>query len=229
MHIRIDLTLVLILFSLSIAGQELNKKPDTGWPFLFEEFSECSVLSTFAGTNKITANFNLLNGEIQFLNNENLLTLVNKKSIVKVSFKKYTFVPFNEAYYMQLNRHNKFNLYKKIYGNSFDISESANDYGKPGSSASKQNTSGINIVQGRNNSYTTFDNDENGKAFRILKRFYFTGPENSKSLIPLNKRALNRYLRDNKKTVAVYIKNNKIRFKNEPDLIKLFSFINSLN
>ncbi|HYQ55976.1 MAG TPA: hypothetical protein VEP89_01430, partial [Draconibacterium sp.] len=186
----ITMLLVLLVVAFSAKSQQRTENPNSNWPYLFEEFSPCTIVHKDGNITKVNANYNLLNEKIQFSDKGNIMNISNPNDISEVAFSDLNMVFINNSYYVKINdEEDQINVYESIKGNMNDLMENKGAYGSSTTTASTTQSMDIDI--GGINSMDVrmlWDAKTEGKKFRVNYRYYFS--MGNKELNPLKKNQL---------------------------------------
>ncbi len=226
---KIFIFLLFILHSLIIYGQDdeaiIVKKGTTlldyvspSERYLYPEFITGKVVfneKTYLG---IRLNYHYLNGEIEFLNNTDTMTIVDKKDLKSVIIAEDTFF-YDDGYIQQIKSgHPVIGLKEAI---EFKDYIKKDGVGSASSAGSNRSYSSITASGGVHK--LTADAD---LIFRRTKVFYILMPDGDFDL--LNKKNICKLFPKNKEEIKSYLKSNNIKFDSEMDVLKLTEYLESL-
>lgn len=226
--------LLLSCFIVLICGQLLNaqttnitEKPTTNWPFFFNDFVDAKVFLN-DGLEKYTEtkiNVNFFSGEVQYLDaSKTIHILENKDDVKEINVQDgMNFVFVDEFAQLLVSKNDKYMLTKRFKGKMSDVEESSGAYG---STTQSQAVDAINqkLIGGVTNfNYPSmFETRNEGTSFEPEVKYFLSGTDFS---ITMSKRGLTKHFKPDAKKISSYIKEEKISFKDEQDLIKLLLYI----
>ncbi len=223
----------LIFSTLSFAQSiEINDNPKSSWPYYFKEFVPAQIyLQTEDNTSTQTkVNINLFTGELQYVDNSNTIRILENiddvKSIHVADDMNFVFVDgFVQKVIAQSS--NNYAITKRTKGILTDLEDDSGAYG------SSTTTSAVDkiydkLIGGLNNfNYASLmKTKEDGVSFDPEIKYFFTKGEESFILTKNNlKEGFNE---DQAKKISSFLKKEKIKLKDESDLVRLLVYIASL-
>jgi len=204
------------------SGEDLTKKTSTQMQYLFPEFTNGTVyyLGSPNGNGKL--NYNMLLGEMQFLENDEVLALANVKSVIVVTIDNRKFYPFNEKEFVEeLLSTNKGQLRVRRKGNVAQHSKKA-AYGGSSSTSSITSYSSIN----RDGQYYALTVKED--IMITLNNFYYLVDANGKYIMIKNLKTFTKQFPEHKAQIEAFVKEHNIRIDNENDLKSLLEYCSKL-
>ena len=219
----------LILWSIFLYGQDdkpiIVKKGTTlldyvspSERYLYTEFTTGKVLFKTIVYRGITLNYDYLNGEIEFLQNSDTLTIIDKKDLKSIIIAEDTFF-YDNGYILQIKSgHPKIGLKESI-----EFKDYIKKDGIGSSSSAGANTSYSSITSGGGLHKLTADVD---LIYRRTKVFYILSPEGDFDLYI--KKNVFKMFPKNKEKIKSFLKSNNIKFDSEEDLLKLAKFLEAL-
>ena len=205
------------------SGEDLSSKVSTNMRYLLPDFTDGQVFfkNSFLSTGKL--NYNVLVGEMQFLENDEVRALETKDiSVVKIDdrlFFPYRGNEFSEellsAYPYKLRVRSKGNI---------------SPFAKKGAYGTTSSTSSIT-------SYSSISSQD-GQMYNLsveedvlvsVRYFYYLVGENGKYLQIANTKTFTKQFPAFSKQIEAFVKENKIRFDNVDDLKKLLVYCSELN
>ena len=222
--------LLLALFSVCVSaqkreiveaasGEDLSKKASTQIQFLFPEFTNGEVyyVGTPKGNGKL--NYNMLLGEMQFLENGKVLALANVSDVAVVNIDNRKFYPFNDKEFTEeLLSTGKWKLRVRRKGN-------AASHSKRGAYGGYSSTSSIT-------SYSSIDSDSRQHELSVIENvlislncFYYLVGTNGKYVLIRNLKTFTKQFPAHRAQIEAFVKEHNIKFDNENDLKKLLEYI----
>lgn len=217
MRIRF-LVFSMIVLSSSLMAQ--NYEPTTKWPYLYKDFSNGVVY--FADNSKVNASVNvhLLQSTLHYLKGE-MIYQVEPKDLVRVEIGNEYFIYIDN----QLSRVIKSsgnNLLTSLTVGDFDaLLKPTGAYGISTSVSATRDLSSLEIGGLANmNHRQMLVEKEDGKSLPVKQEYLFVieGKAISASKKNLEKSLVGKY----KENLDNYLKSNKMKWKDESQLIKLF-------
>jgi hypothetical protein len=201
-------------------GTTLLDYVSTSERYLYPEFKTGKVVFNEKSYLGIKLNYHYLNGEIEFLNNTDTMTIVDKKDLKSVIIAEDTFFYDNGYIYLIKSGHPTIGLKE-----SFEFKDyiKKDGYGSSTSSAGS-NISYTSITAGGGVHRLTADED---LIFRRTKTFYILMPDGDFDLF--NKKNICKLFSKNKEEIKSYLKSNNIKFDSQEDVVKLAEYLESLN
>jgi len=206
----------------AVSGEDISKKVSTQFQFLFPEFTDGEVL--FYGLPKSSGklNYNMLIGEMQFVNNNEILALANFNNVAYVKIENRKFFPFkNNEFVEELMLTPRCQLMVRYAGKVAPHSKKV-AYG--GSSSTSSVTSYSSI--GSNNRQHDISVVEN--VLVTVDYFYYLLGTNGKYTIVRNVKAFTKMFPEHKTKIETYVKEHKIRFNSKEELKSLLEYCTNL-
>lgn len=186
--------------------------------YLYPEFKKGKVVfneKTYLG---IKLNYHYLNGEIEFLNQTDTMTIVDKKELKSVIIAEDTFF-YDGGYILQLKSgHPTIGLKESIEFKDYIKKDGVGSTSSAGSSKSYSS-----VTTGGGVHKLTADAD---LIFRRTKTFYILMPDGDFDLF--NKKNICKLFSKNKEEIKSYLKSNNIKFDSQDDVLKLAEYLESL-
>ena len=209
-----------------LKGLAQNWSPTTNWPYLFKDFQQAVVYTTAGQTEKtIEANIHLEHSTLHYVNKE-MVMAADTKGIVKVAMDNRTFIFMNGELVELIHTEGTNALVKRVLLDEKKFnSASTGAYGmKMETSASREMATiqrgGIILSQMKTE-------QEGGKVFPI-RTDYFLLLEDGKKIVKATKRDIEKSLTEKgQKDFKAFMKQYKIKWKDESSLIKVLQFFNS--
>ena len=206
----------------SVTNEDMSSRISTQMRFIFPEFTDGLVFFHTSSFSSGKLNYNMLVGEMQFLNNEEVLAL-NARDIAAVNINNRQFFPFKgNEFTEELLSTDKFNLRVRRKGN-------VAPYAKKGAYGTSSSTSSIT-------SYTSMSGD--GRMYDLavaediivsVRYYYYLVGNNGKYIQISNVRTFTRQFPAFRKQIEEYVKENKLRFDNAEDLKHLLEYCSGLS
>jgi len=183
--------------------------------YLYPEFTTGMVLFKTMVYRGIKLNYDYMNGEIEFLQNSDTLTIVDKKDLKSIIIAEDTFF-YDNGYILQI----KSGPPKIGLKESIEFREYLKKDGYGGGGAAGARTSYTSMSTAGPAHKLTADED---LVFIRTKMYYILSPEGECDLY--NKKNVCKMFPKNKEKIKSFLKSNNIKFDSEEDLLKLAEFL----
>jgi len=203
------------------SGEDLSQKASARMQFLFPEFTQGDVYyNGYKGNGKL--NYNMLLGEMQFLENNQVLALANVKDVIVVNISNRKFYPFNDKEFTEeLMSTGNYHLRVRRKGN-------AAQYSKKGAYGTTSSTSSITSYSSIVSDGRQFDLSVIEEVLISLNCFYYLVGTNGKHILIKNIKTFTKQFSAYRSHVEEFAKNNNTRFDHEDDLKALLKFCSKL-
>jgi len=201
------------------SGEDLSKKASTQIQFLFPEFTDGDVfyIGMPKGCGKL--NYNMLLGEMQFLEKDKVLALANVRDVVFVTINNRKFYPFNDKEFTEeLMSTGNWKLRVRRKGN-------AASHSKRGAYGTYSSTSSIT-------SFSSIDSDNRQFELSVIENvlislncFYYLVGTNGKYVLIRNIKTFTKQFPEHSTQIEAFVKEHNIKFDNENDLKRLLEYI----
>ncbi len=212
-------TVFISIFSFCNAQESIQDKPTSNWPYLFPDFQNAKIIYKTGEISSSTINYHLLNEELQFIKNDMVFVAENLDEIDRVVCNNgFIFIYVDNKFYQLLGEGN-IKLGKSYKGNINDLYETEGAYGTSTASSSvkKENSIYIGGMPGVN--FKNLENDkQGGDIFSINTKRVFI--KNGK-VVNATKKNLYSLMPEEKKKINNLIKESKLKFNKDEDVIKL--------
>ena len=205
------------------SGDDLTKKASTRMQYLFPEFINGDVyyLGSPKGSGKL--NYNMLLGEMQFLENDEVLSLANVKNVIVVAIDNRKFYPFGEKEFAEeLLSTNIGKLWVRRKGNVIQHSKKE-AYGTSSSTSATTSYSSINS-DGQQYKLSVREN-----VMITLNCYYYLVDANGKHVLIRNQKTFTKQFPEHKTQIETFVRDHHIRFDNEDDLKSLLEYCSELH
>ena len=203
------------------SGDDLSQKVSTHIQFLFSEFTNGVVyLKGYKSSAKL--NYNMLLGEMQFLENGQVLSLANLSDVIMVNINNRRFYPFNNSEFAEeLMSTGKYQLRVRRKGN-------VGQHSKKGAYGMDSATSSITSYSSMSSQNQQYELTVSEKVLVSLNYFYYLVGTNGKYTLIKNAKTFTKQFSAYRTQIETFVKENKIRFNNEDDLKALLDFCSKL-
>ena len=199
------------------SGEDISQKISAQMQYLFPEFTNGDVF--FKGHKSSgQLNYNMLLGEMHFLENNQVLTLSNVRDVMVAQIDNRRFYPYNSKEFTEeLMAAGNYQLRVRRKGNMAQHSKKG-AYGGDTSTSSITSYSSINS-DNRQHSLTVQE-----KVLISLNYHYYLVGANGKHTLIKNVKTFTKQFPANRQQIEDFVKNQNIRFNNEDDLRALLEF-----
>ena len=198
--------------------------------YLFPEFTNGNVFYKDK-TTKGMLNYNILLGEMQFVQNDQLFSLDNVNNVLQVVINKRKFYPFKgDEFAEEIFLNEKYSLRVRYKGNM-------TLYGKKGGyglTSPAGSITTINRLAQTNENNTVSVNkfqkisEKNEDMIITVDYFYYLVGSNGKYIMIKNKSTFAKLFKEKKIQIESFIKEHNIRMNNREDLIRLLEYSTNL-
>ena len=186
--------------------------------YLYPGFMTGRIIFNHNAYSERKLNYNYLNGEIEFLQGSDTLSIANKKDIKLIIVKEDTFY-YDKEYIQQIRSD-----YPKVGVREFIELKEIRKKDSYGVSSSGSSRISYNTLPSDGNSYRL--RTSNDMVFKRT-RVYYLSTSWSGFLLFTRKNVMLLYPGD-KKRIKSYLKSNRIKFESEDDLFKLTDYLGTL-
>ena len=203
------------------SGDDLSQKVSTQFQFLFPEFTNGDVFyKGNKGSGKL--NYNMLLGEMQFLENGQILALANVRDVVMLNIENRRFYPFNDKEFTEeLKSTGKYQLRVRRKGN-------VAQHSRKGAYGMDSSTSAISSYSSINSGNRQYDLTVAEKVLITLNHFYYLVGPNGKHVLIKNVKTFTKQFPQYRAQIEAFAKAQRIQFDNEDDLKSLLDFCSKL-
>lgn len=202
--------------------------------YLFPEFTNGSVFYKEMST-KGKLNYNILLGEMQFVQNDQLFSLDNVQNVFQVVIDQRKFFPFKgDEFTEEIYSNERYGLRVRYKGN-------LTTYGKKGGYGMTSPAGSISTVTVAvmNNAMSNNDNTVAVNKFQKVDQmkedmiitvdyFYYLVGSNGKYVMIKNKNTFTKLFKEHQLQIETFIKEHNVRMNNREDLIKLLEYSTNL-
>jgi len=203
------------------SGEDLTKKVSTQVQYLFPEFTTGDVYyKRQNGKGKL--NYNMLIGEMQFLEGDQVMSLANVRDVVVLNIDNRRFYPFNDKEFTEeLMSTGKYQLRVRRKG-------SVAQHSKKGAYGMDTSTSAITSYSSINSDNHQYNLSIEGKVLITVNYFYYIVGTNGKHTLIKNSKTFTKLFPAYSAQIEAFVKENRTRFDNEDDLKALLEFCSKL-
>jgi hypothetical protein len=163
-------------------------------------------------------NYNFLLGDMEYIQAADTLSIANPSEILLIAFAADTF--FYQAGYLEIIREGPI---KVAVRQSLSLKEvmKRDSYG---SSSSNSSTDSFSSIETAGKTYKLVSNQD--RVFEKTVQYFIANT--SGSFVPFNKKKVLQLFPEKKEIIQEYLKNNKIDFKSQNDLLQFAVFLEGL-
>ena len=204
------------------SGEDLNKKVSTQMQYLFPEFTDGYVFYTGLPRSSGKLNYNILLGEMQFMDAENkILALDNVPEIQIISIGSRKFYPYdNKEFVEELLVAGKIQLQIRRRGN-------VASHSKKGAYGMTSSTSAISSYRNIDGVDRTYNLAVVENVMITLNQFYYLVINNKRIQIK-NRKTFLKQFPQHKIQIETFVNERSIRFDSEEDLKILVKYCSTL-
>jgi len=185
--------------------------------YLYPEFTAGQVIFRQPAYSERKLNYNILNGEIEFIQGHDTLSIANTEDVKLVVIQEDTFY-YNDVFIKQIR-----GGYPKVgVRDIFELKEvlKKDSYGVSSSGSSRIS---FNALPADGNIYKLKGNHD--MVFERIREYYISTPWSG--FISFNKKNVFLLYPGEKKQIKSYLKSNKVKFETEAELLGLAEFLAS--
>ena len=200
------------------SGEDLSQKVSGQMQFLFSDFTNGDVhYKKYKGSGKL--NYNMLLGEMQFMENGQVMALANVKDVVVVNINNRKFYPYNDKEFTEeLLSSGKYQLRVRRRGN-------VAQYSKKGAYGMDSSTSAISSYSSINSDNRQYNLTVEEKVLVSLNHLYYLVGANGKYVLIKNVKTFTKQFPTQRSQIEAFVKEHQTRFDNEDDLMALFRIL----
>ena len=204
------------------SSKELSEKVSTHLQYLFSEFTIGEVYFQNAPKGSGMLNYNMLIGEMQFMDNNEVMALADVKNIAMVNINDRKFYPFNSREFTEeLLSTDLAQLRVRRKGNIAP-------HAKKGAYGTSSSTSSITSYSSINSGERQYDLSITSDVLISLRQFYYLVGSNGKYTQIKNVKTFTKQFPANSGQIEAFAKEHKTRFDVEEDLKALLLYCNEL-
>jgi hypothetical protein len=186
--------------------------------YRYPNFTDGKVISKYGKIIPGKLNYNLLSGEMQFIQLADTLSLSNTKDLKSVVVSQDTFYYHNG--YMELIRYGKFKVFSKQSIEIKDIQKEG-AFGTINRSAASESY-GYMLTDGNSVNLVVREDI----VLQKTTDYFYSTPENE--FVRFNKKNIINILPGKEDVIKKYLKSNKINFESREDILRLADFVGNL-
>ena len=199
-------------------GEDLSGKVSDQMKYLFPEFTTGDVYYFDIPKSKGKLNYNMLLGEMQFLENDQIFTLANVNNVDFVNIENRKFYRFNDMEFVEeLMSTGTTQLRVRRKGNAVPHS-------KRGGYGTESSTEAISSYTGISSSDSYFNLSVKGKVLISIDYYYYLIGANGRYVLIKNVKTFTRQFPSYRTQIKVFVKEHNTRFNNEDDLKVLLEY-----
>lgn len=211
-----------VLFSLFLGTFLQAQEPTTTWPYVNNDFSNAVVYLKSGGKLEYLANIHLQNSQLHYVKGNNIMeAAMNDILVVELASKRYMNI---NSSLMEIVAEGEKGFVAKF--SKPDYSKLNETGGAYGASSNTTSTKALTSLEGFSSVTTHMlqqSEKENGKVIPLKHEYYIVA---NGSVYPAQKKLFEKMLPANKQAAMKgFLKENKIRWSNPEDLLKLVKFL----
>ena len=212
----------------AVSGEELSTKVSAQMQYLFPEFTGGEVYFKSYTANG-SLNYNMLVGEMQFMENDQVLALDNLKDVVMLRISSRRFYPFNDREFTEeLLSTGKYQLRVRRKGTVTPQGRKG-AYGTYSSAGSITAIGSYSSYNGNSTSITRTNLSVEDKVLINLDCFYYLVGTNGKHIQIKNVKTFTKQFPAHRKQIEAFVIEQNIRYNNEDDLKTLLEYCSKLD
>jgi hypothetical protein len=186
--------------------------------YLYPEFTIGRILFVQGTYTERNINYNYLNGEIEYLQKSDTLSIVNKEDIKFITVANDTFY-YHKGYIRQIK-----DDYPKVGLKHFLEFKEIRKKDSYGTASSGGSTISYNAMPSDGNFYKLRAN--NDMVFGKTRQYFISTKENG--FVFFNRKNVLRLFPQSKSKIKSYLKSNSIKFDSEEDLLRFADYLGTL-
>lgn len=196
--------------------------PNTMWPYVYEDFTQGELVLKNGDKVRAAFNVHLLEGELHYLKDDKILFVATSR-VKEVKIGDESYVPAEGKMMKVIAQDSTKYLLQCVLGDFEALVVGTGAYGASANTQAVRNLSSLEIG-GKNivNHAMLLQNKDAGKELPInTKRYIMIGEK----CIPATKKDIEKQLITNHDQWNMFLKENKIKWRKDADLIKVLNFL----
>lgn len=215
-----------VLFLIICCASFLNsfaQQPTTTWPYIYNQFTDAVVYLKAGGKQEYKANIHLQKSRLHYIDGENILeSKMGDVLLVEMGGKRY--MNINNSLMEIVRESEKGFIAKESKPDFTKMNETGGAYGSSSNTTSTRALTSIEGLGSVSNHILQQANKESGKPL-VLKHEYYIVSKGS--IYPARKNVFEDLLPlDKKSNFKTFLKENKIKWQNPDDLLKIVEYLN---
>jgi len=207
----------------TVAGEDLSQKVSAQMQYLFPEFINGDVFYKGLPKGRGKLNYNMLAGEMQFVENDQVMALANVKDVVLVNINNRKFYPYSgNEFVEELMSTGTIQLAVRRKGN-------AASHSKKGAYGMETSTSAITSYSSINSANQQYNLTVTENVLISLTNYYYLVGTNGKYTLIKNKKTFANKFPNYNAQIDIFVKEHNTKFNNEEDLKALLDYCSKLN
>lgn len=196
--------------------------PNTMWPYVYEDFLHGELVLKNGDKVRAAFNIHLLEGELHYLKDDKIL-FVNTARVKAVTIGTEYYVPAEGKMMKVIAQDSAKYLLQSLLGDFETLIVGTGAYGASSNTQSVRNLSSLEIG-GKNiiNHAMLLQNKDTGKELPIINKHYIMV---GNKCVLATKKNIEKELIANPHLWNVFLKENKIKWRKESDLIKVLNYL----
>lgn len=198
--------------------------PTTKWPYLYEDFVDGTVyFSKEQKTKQMKLNVHLQNCTLHYLEGDKVMQ-ADPRNVEMIQLGNVSFIYMNGELVRLVKTENGVGLVELVKADLDELNKNTSGaYGMSTTSSSVNQIVSIGAIGVSNLIYTRMRLERNeGKELPLIKKFYFIFGD---KIVEATRKEVGKSLGESGKTkLKAFVKQNKIKWKEEASLVKLLAF-----
>ncbi|MBR4313078.1 MAG: hypothetical protein IKT86_07050 [Bacteroidaceae bacterium] len=196
--------------------------PNTMWPYVYEDFTQGELVLKNGDKVRAAFNVHLLEGELHYLKDDKILFVATSR-VKEVKIGDESYVPAEGKMMKVIAQDSTKYLLQCMLGDFEALVVGTGAYGASANTQAVRNLSSLEIG-GKNiiNHAMLLQNKDAGKELPIVTHRYFVIGD---KCILATKKEVEKHLISNEESWSVFLKENKIKWRKDADLIKVLNFL----
>ena len=196
--------------------------PNTMWPYVYEDFTQGELVLKNGDKVRAAFNVHLLEGELHYLKDDKILFVATSR-VKEVKIGDESYVPAEGKMMKVIAQDSTKYLLQCMLGDFEALVVGTGAYGASANTQAVRNLSSLEIG-GKNiiNHAMLLQNKDAGKELPIVTHRYFVIGD---KCILAAKKEVEKHLIGNEESWSVFLKENKIKWRKDADLIKVLNFL----
>ena len=206
------------------SGEDLSNRVSSGMQYVFPEFTNGVVYFENGRKSGSMLNYNMLLGEMQFVDKEVVMSLLTLKDIQMIIIDNRKFIPYNESEFCEeLITARDVRLCVRRNARSIERSK----VGAYGTATATGSSTSYNSLVGNSNTGKQYDLTVQSKVLVSTNTTYYLMDKGKYYQIK-NQKSFTKLFPVNSAKIEAYVKEHNTNFKNEDDLEALFAYCSNL-
>ncbi len=215
--------LILILTALFVSISAFSQECSTSWPYLYPDFQDGLIYMSGGQTIAHKLNIHVLKGRLHYIDGEMVKEALGK-DIIFIEIGKDRYMVVNGDVMKVVGSQEKGFVATHITGDMQKLLETGGAYGSSSTTQATRKLSSIEMAGANQNHMELRQNKDNGQAIDLIYKYYIV---TNGQVYEATKRGIESQLSPERKAAfKVFLKNNKIKWKDPESLLTLLDFFN---